>query len=195
MQLIEPMHKNEVPEVPILKEDVEIIIETKDLFRVGGYYYLEEGVARERGSTHDYCMCGNIKRKMKPCCVSCEQTFQWARYSEAPKVEWNGEQVYSDAYDQWFNSPSEAIDWVESELDEKVTIKDMRLYQSQPEYLEEPDWTSTDELPDGVESVMELLPQDVREKYDELTALIREKKIVSCYRVSRVGIAERLGDQ
>ncbi len=55
-----------------------------------GHFYKDESVARYDGCTHNYCKCGNEKKRDYSLCESCEHTREQEMYNAMPYVDYDG---------------------------------------------------------------------------------------------------------
>jgi len=98
-----------------------------------------------------------------------------ARHRKASATPWNGNPLYSDDRDRWYNNLDAAIEdisdrlfknpqdrevWDEIQGDKKKIVDYACLYQSKPNILDAVDLDSDLDLPDGVDSIHKLLPAD-----------------------------------
>jgi len=121
-----------------------------------GRFYGDEGTARYDGCTHVACKdCSGPTPKGYLFCDACKEKKDLARYEAKPKAAWNGEFLYSDAYDQYFADPGEA----EDSLEEGQTMADLRLVICKPNYVRplESDYCIDEMAPDDEGS----LPSEV----------------------------------
>lgn len=101
----------------------------------GADYYFDESVARYVGCTHFPCKeCGKPARKPFVRCRECQEREDIRLYNVLPKKMWDGKgMIFSDAYDEYFNSLGEAQEYLE-DLDEEKTLEDLRLLICKPQY-------------------------------------------------------------
>ena len=96
-----------------------------------------------------------------------------ARHRKAPATPWNGNPLYSDDRDRWYDNLDAAIEdisdrlgtdglerevWDEIQGDTGKIVGYALLYQSNPRILQPVDLDSGLELPEGVNSIYDLLP-------------------------------------
>lgn len=170
---------------PILKQDVEIVAETITLYRPKNsfsYWHITEDIARYDGSTHVVCNCGKLCPKSYTACAECSKKARQERYQNAEAQPWNGYVLYSESADKYFDTLEEAFEWVSVGVeirkeDFSLLAQNLELYQCEPEYLPSVNPWEDLELPRGY-SVEDIIPDDVREKLDELNKLIENREII-----------------
>ena len=135
--------------------------------RTGQFWGHDEHMARYCGATHGKCKkCGEVA-ELRSFCRSCQNALDIEKYNAMPREPWDGTaMIYSDAKDQYFSDPEEALD----ALEEGETLEGLRLVICEPNYLHELDSeTWVDELPEDGE-----LPDAVQSALDALNAAIRK---------------------
>lgn len=87
--------------------------------RQGRFYYGEdaERIARWDGSTHTKCeKCGLVMRKGLSLCGDCRDLEDRNKFYAMPEKEWDGKaMIYSQLKDEYFTSPSDALDSLEDD--------------------------------------------------------------------------------
>lgn len=145
--------------------------------RDGGFWSDDEHgehMARFCGSTHNLCtVCGTACEKSSSRCASCQAEHKLAQYAAMPRAAWDGVQMlYSEAADRFFSDFDEIQEHID-ELDEPISITDMRLVLCEPQYARQLDIDYyVDELP-GDDGDWHSLPtelQDAIEAYNKVAA-------------------------
>lgn len=103
---------------------------------------------------------------------------QYRRISPTP---WNGNPIYSESADKYFRELEEIFEYYEETASENPDVAEsMLLYQSKPVYLEPIDLdrqADAEELPEGIDSIYELIPEELKTKLDEINNWIKENRI------------------
>ena len=100
----------------------------------GQFYGINEHLARLDGSTHKKCeSCGNVFEKMSYC-KPCHIKKEIARYNAMPQKDWEGEFLYSEYLDEFFETLAEAQEFA---LDNYMITSDLRLVLCDPQYPDE----------------------------------------------------------
>ena len=119
-----------------------------------------EQTARYAGCTHVLCLkCAAPTPKGYTMCRGCRDLAYIGKYEAMPRAEWDGKaMVYSEARDQYYNSPDDAAD----DLEGNETLADLRLVLCTPNYVRqiESDYCCDDlpedgDVPDEVAEAME----------------------------------------
>jgi hypothetical protein len=140
--------------------------------RTGEYCGNNEHMARWCGCTHKRCEtegCQSIlERSDFTICSECRHKKSLAKYEARPRAAWDGvSMLYSDACDEYFSDPEEALDFAE---DHYKSLADLRLIICVPNRLSaiyEDHWhdelPEDGELPDGVAIALESLNEAIAE--------------------------------
>lgn len=102
----------------------------------GGEYYFDEWYARFAGCTHTPCTdCGKPVNRSYVRCKECQEKEDIRIYNNRPKESWDKEgMIYSDAYDEYFESLDEAREFLDT-FDQKKTLEDLRLLICKPQHV------------------------------------------------------------
>ena len=102
----------------------------------GGEYYFDEWYARFAGCTHTPCTdCGKPANRSYVRCKECQEKEDIRIYNNRPKESWDKEgMIYSDAYDEYFESLDEAREFLDT-FDQKKTLEDLRLLICKPQHV------------------------------------------------------------
>lgn len=124
--------------------------------RNGIYYGNDEQMARYDGCTHRACnTCGAPTEKPWKECSECRHKMKVEAFKAMPRAPWDGVcMVYSDARDEYYNSPADAAE----DLEEGQALEDLRLILCEPvrgRHIDEDHFS--DQLPEDSELPDELV--------------------------------------
>ena len=137
--------------------------------RDGRFWGDDERMARYDGCTHVACnKCGEPVEKGWLACRKCRDQADTDRYNAMPRKPWDGNMVYSQARDRYYQDPGDA----EDELEEGETLADLQLVLCEPNYGRklDPDHFC-DELPDDDEGE---LPDILYDAIDAFNAAVEK---------------------
>lgn len=139
-----------------------------------------EHIARYVGCTHRPCQdCGNPAPKILLVCQDCSEKRDFDSYNKYPVEEWDGETLlYSEWADKYFSDYEEISDYL-FELEDKVSISDLRLVICEPVRMREID--SEHWVDDFCDEWDGDLPSEVQDALDNLNEAIRKNGPVSWY--------------
>jgi len=136
------MDKTVMYDLPEAAEQVSLIL-WKSL---DGRVFRHEHDARYASCTHRPCYaCGSPAEKAYTHCRGCRDLLDLERWQNRPLVEWDGSPVYSDGLHRWFDSPADAVDYVDAEdwdedreIDERLMLRNSKPVTVQE--LDESHW-------------------------------------------------------
>jgi hypothetical protein len=157
------------PEAATFKTGIEGWVD-KD----GRFWGKEEHMARWSGCTHQKCECGGIMKKTWTKCEKCRAQSQRERYYAMPQKEWNGEYLYSDAYDKYFFNEDDVMEFL---AEEEISFEDLRAVACSPNYLSTFEFDGS-EFPDDQDEAS-LIDKELIKMLSDLNKKIEEHKPIS----------------
>ena len=128
--------------------------------------------ARWGGCTHKVCECGNEYEKHWTCCQECRDKKRLERYNDRELLEYSGQPVYSDSFDEYFFREDDIYSYC---MDNEVCYDDLCLIVCEPQYAREIDeeyWI--DDLPE--DTYLDDVAPEISEALAEINKKIRDTK-------------------
>ena len=138
-----------------------------------GRGFLKEDKAREDGSTHNHCECGNEKDKFRGICGSCSSQKSQKHFETLPIVDWDGKSMMCEHDgDRFFSDIEDVMEYLE---DNDIPIEEAQIMLCEKQCKILP--VNIDELNDEYctedgEGVSHYHPE-IAKKVDELNKLIK----------------------